>query len=266
MSKFIRFIEALLLPAIAITSLVISLGDMFNIFHLIPAGQIPVLTLLLISMALGSLSFIQNKFNEMQRDIEKLLSKAELERIDKIILQINPELRKVLSDEFFANIPILLKIAMKEHRVQVNDLTNFRFPFKHMLQSYSRATFLSTSSLATSYFWNDSEIVQALTCFIRGGGKIKQIFFVKDLEEMASMEMKVALDILQKIGISVKVVNSANIPPELKKYFFVESRKKIAWETPIYNQGHVGPSVVTSDEQTTTNYYKIFEKLWDSAQ
>src|SRR5713226_4654699 len=133
MSKFMHFIEVLLLPAIAITALVISLGDMFNIFHLIPVGQIPMLILLTTSMALGSLSFIQNKSNEMHRDLERLLSKAELERMDEIIAQIDPDLRKVLSNDYFASILNFLQTAMKDHKVQVNDSTHFRFYFSQML-------------------------------------------------------------------------------------------------------------------------------------
>lgn len=265
MSKFIRFIEAMLLPAIAVISLAVSLADLFNIFHLIPLAQIPMLIMLITSMALGSLSFIQNKCNEMHHDLQRLLAKAELERMDEIIAQINPDLRKVLSDDYFVNILKFLQTAMKDQRVQVNDPTRFRFYFKQMLQSYPKATFLSTSSLATSYLWNDKEIEHALTCFINGGGKIKQILFVKDLEELASVEMKAVLDLLEEIGIIVRVVNSAHIPPDLKKYFFVESRKKMAWEIPVDNQGHVGSSVVTTDEQTIVNYYKNFEKLWESA-
>lgn len=265
MSKFIRLIEALLLPAIAIISLVVSLGDLFNVFHLVPLGQIPLLIMLITSMGLGSLSIIQNKSNEMQRDLERLLAKAELERMDEIIAQISLDLRKVLSDDYFASILKSLRVAMKEQRVQVNNPTRFPFYFKQMLQSYPKATFLSTSSLATSYLWNDEEIEYALTCFIHGGGRIKQILFVKDLEELASVEMKAVLDLLEKIGITVRVVNSSYVPSNLKKYFFVESRKKIAWEISVDNQRHMGSSVVTADEQTTTNYYKIFEKLWENA-
>jgi len=261
MPKFIHLTETLVLPVTALSSSVISLGDMFNIFHLIPASQIPWLIVLLIAMGLGSLSLIQIRCSEMQHNIDRLLSKAELEDIDEVILQINSELRKVLSDDFFAKIPILLKTAMKEHRVQVNDLNDFHFAFKHMLQSYPRATFLSTSSLATSYLWNNSEIVDAISCFIHGGGKIKQIFFVKSLDELASSEVIAVLDLIQKMGINVKVVNSTHVPAEFKRYFFVESRKKIAWEIPVDNQGHVGSSVLTANEQTITNYYKNFEKL-----
>jgi len=265
MSKFIRLMEALLLPAIAIISLVVSLGDLFSVFHLVQSSQIPMLIMVIMSMALGSLSMIQNKGNEMQRDLERLLAKEELERMDEIIAQMNLDLRKVLSDDYFASILKSLQVAIKEQRVQMNNPTRFRFYFKQMLQSYPRATFLSTSSLATSYLWDDKEIVYALTCFIHNGGRIKQILFVKDLEELASVEMKAVLDLLEKIGITVRIVNSSHVPSDLRKYFFVESRKRIAWEIPVDDQGHVGSSVVTADEQTTANYYKIFVKLWGNA-
>ena len=264
MSKFLHFLEGLLLPAIAVISLAVSLGDLFNVFHLIPLIQIPFLLMLIMSLALTSLGFIQNKCNEIRRDVEMLLAKAELERMDEIIAQINPDLRKVLSDDYFTRMTHLLHTAMKERRVEVDDLINFRFYFEQMLQSYPKATFLSTGSLAISHLWNDSEIEHALTAFIQGGGRIKQVFFVKSLEDRASIATKEALDLLERIGITVIVVNSSHIPSDLKKYFFVESRKKVAWEIPVDNQGHVGSSVVTADEQTIANYTKIFAKLWDN--
>lgn len=266
MPKFMRAIEGLLLPTIALVSLAVSLGDMFNLFHLVPVGQMPLLILLIVSMGLGSLSVIQNKCNEMRQDLERLLAKAELEQMDEIISQINLDLRKVLSEDYFVNTLKSLQMAMKERRVQLNDPNLFSFSFKQMLQSYPKATFFSTSSLATSYLWNDRAIEQALTCFIHGGGRIRQIFFVKSLEELASVEVVEVLKLLRTIRIDVQVVDSTHIPADFKKYFFVESKRKIAWEIPVDNQGHVASSVVTADEQTIANYAKIFEKLWRNSR
>jgi hypothetical protein len=64
----------------------------------------------------------------------------------------------------------------------------------------------------------------------------------------------------------VRVVNSASIPNDFKKYFLVESRKKIAWEIPVDHAGHVGSSVITANKQVTANCCTIFEKLWSDVQ
>ncbi len=266
MTKFMRFIEVLLLPTIAIVSLVVSLGDIFNFFHLIAASQVPMIILVITSMGLGTLAAILNKSNETQGKLENLLSKAEMEQMEEIIMHINPDLRKVLGNNFFSGMFHTLQIAMKDSKVQVNDSSSFRLNFKRMLKAYSTATFLSTSSLATSYLWNEKDMEDALARFISEGGKIKQIFFVRSLEEAASAEMQVTLDLLKKIGISVRIVDSTRIPASLKQYFIVESRKKIGWDIPVNDRGHVGLSVITANAAVTANYCKIFETLWESAE
>ncbi|HEU5378768.1 MAG TPA: hypothetical protein VFV38_25375 [Ktedonobacteraceae bacterium] len=262
MSKFMQTIEWLLLPTIALVSLAVSLGDLFDLFHVIPAGQIPLLVLLITSIGLCLLGVIQNKCNEMRHDLGRLLARSELEQIDKIISQINLDLRKALSEDYFANTLKSLQTAMKEQHVQISDISILSSSFKQILQSYTRTTFLSTSSLATSYLWNNREIERALTCFIQGGGRIRQLFFVKSLEELASVEVNDALKTLQKLHIDVQVVDSTHIPADFKKHFFVEAKRKIAWEIPVDSQGHVASSIVTADEQAITTYANIFETLW----
>lgn len=264
MTKFIRFIEVLLLPAIAIVSLVVSLGDVFNFFHLIPASQVPMIILVIMSMGLGALAVILSKCNEMLSKLETLLSKAELEQMQEIITHINPDLRKVLGNNFFSGMFHTLQMAMKDSKVQVSDGSSFRLNFKHMLKAYPTATFLSTSSLATSYLWNEKDMQDALTRFIHEGGKIKQIFFVQSLEEAASAEMQVTIDLLKKIGITVRIANSTRTPANLKQYFIVESRRKIGWDIPVNDQGHVGLSIITANATVTANYCKMFETLWES--
>jgi len=266
MTKFMRFIEALLLPTIAIVSAVISLGDVFNVFHLIPSNQVPMIILVITSMGLGTLAVIMNKCNEMQDKLENLLSKAELEQMKEMITHINPDLRKVLGNNFFSGMFHTLQTALKESKVQLSDSSTFRLNFKHMLRAYPKATLLSTSSLATSYLWNEKDMEDALARFIHEGGKIKQIFFVRSPEEAASPEMQVTLDLLKKIGITIRIVNSTRIPANLKQYFIVEARRKIGWDIPVNDQGHVGLSVITANPAVTANYCKIFETLWEIAE
>jgi len=266
MAKLMRLIESLFLPAIAIVSLVVSLGDVFNFFHLIPANQVPMLILVLLSMGLGTLVAILNKCNETANKMEHLLSKAELEQMEAIIAQINPDLRKVLGDSFFAGMFHTLQTAMQESKVQVNDSNSFRLNFKHMLRAYPTATFLSTSSLATSYLWNEKDMQEALARFIRDGGRIKQIFFVHGPEEAAKPSMHVTLDLLKGIGITVRIVDSTHVPANLKQYFIVESRRKIGWDVSVSDQEHGGMSVITAAPAITENYCKTFETLWESAE
>ncbi|MGB8346479.1 MAG: hypothetical protein WCD86_16460 [Ktedonobacteraceae bacterium] len=198
----------------------------------------------------------------MQHACEQLLSKTELECIHEFIGQINLELRKVAGDDCFTSMFFSLQRAMNVREVQVSDLTTFRLDFKRLLKEYPRATLFSTSSLATFHLWSEKSLVEELTRFIHEGGGIKQILFVKSLEEMASVEIEAMIDLLNRIGITARIVNSTRLPFHLKKHFIMESQKKICWEIPVNEQGQVGASVLTTDEQVIANYEKIFEKLW----
>lgn len=258
------FIDGLFLPAIAIVSLFVSLGDVFNFFHLIPVNQVSMVILVLVSMMLGALAFIQNKCNEMQHLLKQILLKAEQEQLKESLAHISPNLLKVVGDDYFSGMFDAMDKAIEDSKIYVNDSNNFRLNFKRMLRSFPSSTFLSTSSLATSYLWNEKDMEDALTRFIHEGGKINQVFFVRSAEEGASKEMQVTLDLLKKIGITVRIIQSEGIPAHLKRYFIVESHKKIGWDIPINDQGHVGLSVITANETATTNYCKMFEMLWES--
>lgn len=206
------------------------------------------------------------KFKELQRELEQLLKKSNFERMEEIIKLTNPELHTVLGSDYFSIIHHSLQLAIKEGTIEVNDLTSFRLYFKQILRAHPGATFDSTSSLATSYLWNEREMKEAMRTFINNGGKIEQVFFVKGLEEMASPELETILDSLQKIGINIRIVSSTHVPAALKKYFFVEENKKIAWEIPIDDHGRAGTGMITTNALLMADFLRIFDNLCQSSQ
>lgn len=266
MSKLLHLIEVLLIPLIAMISMVVSLGDLFDIFHLVSTSRLPMLILLIMSMALGSLSFIQSKCNEMQREIESLSSKMDLERMSKLLGQIDPDLRKVLNDDYFLSKLGFLQTAVVESKVHLNEVAHFRFYFQQTLHCYPKATFFLTSSIATSYLWKDTDIENAFIHFIRGGGKVKQIFFVKSSEECNSPDVQAILEHQRDIDIEINVINSTSIPGDLKKYFLVESERRLAWELSVDEEGHLREGVVIANKQIAADYCKVFERLLSNTQ
>jgi hypothetical protein len=260
MKRFTKVIESMLTPTIAIICLFVSLGDFFGLFNLIPANRIPVLTLLLVSLALSALSIVHSKSAQAQHDVERLLSKIEPEHMDRVLQQIDPHLRKVLKDDYFLDILEFFQTAVEQSKVQLNDVTRFRFYFVRTLQCYPKSTFLST----VPYLWKDPIIEEAVARFIQKGGKIEQVFFVKDDQECSSPPLQAVLDHQEKIGVKVHIVNSIATPGDLKKNFIVESKGKIAWETHIHDGGHLGSSTVTTNKHLTVSYCRIFEKLRES--
>ncbi len=255
-----RLIEGLLLPVIALTTLLLSLADLFGFLPIIPASYIPMLTLSIVSLILSSQMFIQRSSTETREQTQRLLSKLVLEQMAKEVLeQIDPALRKVFKDDYFLNLIEFLQIAIKENKVQMNNIEHLRHYYIRTLRRYPRGKFLSTQCSRAFNLWNDPVIEEETASFIRKGGKVERVFLVKDAQELTSQDIQEMVEQQRKIGVQVHIVNSGGTPPELKKNFIVESRGKIAWEI-HENGGHIG-AMVTTNKQLVTSYYHIFEKL-----
>ncbi len=265
MTRLIKLIEELLFPIIAIASLLVSLADLFGLFHLIPAGTVPMLTLLLVSLALNSLVVIQKRTNEILERTQLLLSGIAIEQMAKeTIVQIDPCLRKVMQDDYFFDIVGFLSTAIKENKVPVNDIARLRYYYNRTLQCFPRAIFLSTNSVSAFSLWKDHAIEKATTDFIRNGGKMKQIFFVKKAQEHSLPATQTMIAHMQKMGVQLHVVNGADTTVDLKKNFIVESKGKIAWEVLVDDGEHVGSSILSANKNLTIGHCRAFEKLLKS--
>jgi hypothetical protein len=259
-----RWIEGLLLPVISITALLLSLTDVFGFFPFLPTSRIPALTLSIVSLVLTSLMFIQRRSTEIQEQTQRLLSRMVLEQMtNEVIEQIDPALRKVFKDDYFKEVIGFLLTAVKESKVQVNDITRVRYYYIRTLRQYSKATFLSTQCLSSFNLWDDPVIEEATASFIKAGGKVERIVFVKDASELDSEQVEKTIERQRKIGVRVHIINSAVIPADLKKNFIVESRGRIAWDIHADNSEHIR-AMVTTNKQLATSYYHNFEKLRES--
>jgi len=260
MLKLARFIEGLFLPTVAIACLIISLADLFDIFHFI-GDRLPMLTLLLVSLAITSVSSVQGKCIEMCHTIQQLVSEVELEELGSVVEHIDPNLRKVLEDDYFLDIVNFIQMAARERNVHVNDWARFCHYYVRTLQLFPKTTFLSVSTSITSNLWKEAVIADAMARFIKGRGKIKQVFILGDAKELALPEVKAVLTHLQTIGVQVSIVFHASTPNELKKNFIVESQGKVGWEMQLDREGSVTTSIVTTNQEKTASYRKTFEKL-----
>ncbi len=264
MPKRIRFIEELLPPLIAAAVLLVSFADLFGLLSLIPPGRIPMLTLLLMSLALNSLVLIQRRIAEMKEQVQHLVLKIALEHMGgEVLEQVDPILRKVLKDDYFLDVMAFLLTAVKESKVQVNDIVRLRHYYIRTLQSHPKATFLSTHPLMASQHENQL-IEKAIANFIAKGGKMKHIIFVRDVQELSLPILQARVARLRQMGVQVHFVNGSTLPGDLRKNFLVESHGKIAWEMHVDHDGHVISGTVSANKQTNATYCHIFEKLLES--
>jgi hypothetical protein len=260
----VRFIEELLPPVIAATALLVSFADLFGLFSLVPPSRIPMLTLLLMSLSLSSQVIIQRHISEMKEQVQHLVLKIALEHMGgELLEQIDPGLRKVLKDDYFLDVLTFLLTAIKEKKVQVNDIVRLRHYYIRTLESYPKATFLSTHPSTASEHENQ-RIEKAIASFIRKGGKMKHIIFVRDAQELSLPPLKEKVTYLQQLGVQVHFVNSSTLPGDLRKNFLVESHGKIAWEMHVDHDGHVISGTISANKQTNASYCHIFEKLLES--
>jgi len=248
MSHMFSMFEKFLLP-VAVVSVLVSVGDLSGLFHLLSATQVTFVLLMVTLLTLGTAGFIQNRYDRLRH-------------MDTVMLRIDPNLRKVWGDNYLAQMSTLLHTAVTERRVEVDNLALY---FQRLLQAYPGAVFLSTCAPRVAHLWTGKEVAQALGSFIQAGGQVKQLFFVQSLEDEASVELRVTLERLRKIGVCVQVVDGARCPCSLSPFFFVESHRHIAWEIPLDQQGRIGASVLTADEQTIGRHIELFTHLWESS-
>ena len=261
MLKRVRFIEELLPPVIAATALLVSFADLFGLLSLISPSRIPMLTLLLMSLALSSLVLIQRRMSEIHEQVQHLVLKIALEHMGgELLEQIDPALRKILNDDYFLDVLAFLLTSIREKRVQVNDIVRLRHYYIRTLESYPKATFLSTQPSTASQHENQ-RIEKAIANFICKGGKMKHIIFVRDAQEFTLPKLQEKAARLRQLGVQVHFVNSSMLPGDLRKNFIVESHGKIAWELHVDHDGHVISGTISANKQTNASYCHSFEKL-----
>lgn len=260
MSRVSRLIDGLHLLILAITGIVFAVADLLGLPRLM-GDRLPMLTLLLVSLALASVSRLLRNDVSMHADIRRLLLEVELEKLDKVVEQIDPNLRKVFEDDYFMTVLNFFQLAVRDQCVHVDDWARFYHYYVRILRIFSKKTLFSVSTSITSDLWQNPMLVDAMAQFIKGRGKIRQIFFLKDIQELDLPTVQTVLASLKAIGVQVSIVLNGSTPHGLRKNFVVESKGKIGWEIHLDAEGNLTTAIVTTNQQTTASYLKTFGKL-----
>ena len=259
MSKILSIIESMLLPTIAVLCLAISLADLFDLLHFL-GNRVPMLTLLLVSLVLSSVSFVQARCNQLQEEVQRLQAKKQLENLDGIVEQIDPKLRDVFNNAYFIETLDFLHTAVQESKVRVRDAARFRHYYARTFQLYPRKTFYAACTLVTAHIWQDQLIENALKHFTKSGGKVHLLFLLKNAKELATPEVEAVLTRLQAVGVKVLIAYHSSTPQELKKNYLVEAKGRIAWDMDLDDEGNVASSTLTTSKKLTAHYKHMFEK------
>ena len=204
MPKFMQRVERLFLPIIALIAFVCSVISYFPPFsNLLTQNNIASTVLLLVALILGSIAFIQSKITELQQNLDRISSAAEIAQLQTSLKQMNPMLRKIFEDRLLQLIA-RVKEAVKDEKVTVDSGEQYRHYYISTLRAFPGATFHAAGFLKMSYLWNDLDVEDAIKDFIqKSGGKLTRIFFVRDTDDLNAPEIQEVLNRQCKIGVEV---------------------------------------------------------------
>lgn len=265
MDRLSKLAEILLTPAIIIASLAISLLDFSGLLGSSSwmSQHLPSITLVLLALTLSSVSILQGKHGALHRDVQFVLSDVEFARMRRSLEQLDPNLRKVFGDDF-TDLMISFKLAIEAKKIAVNSGSRYRYFYIRTLQCYPKASFLATSFPRATYLWKDLAVEEAVKAFIRNGGKMTRIFFIRDAHELTSSEVQEVLTRQCKIGVKVYTVYANTVAYDLQKNFLVEAKGRIAWETFMHDNQKLGSCIATADTTETQKYCQIIKRLQES--
>lgn len=244
----------------------ISLFDLFGFLDEISwlHQRILTLTLLMVCLTLGHIiSGVTEKLDAIETLFLDMRTRIELDTIAKIISlrkQLDPNL-EIVFGEHVSELLTNVEKALKEQQIQFHDVDLHRYFFKRTLNAYSRAVFFATSLPYERFFWKNKPMEQAMTNFIARGGKIRRIFFIKNQEELNIQEVRDILYIQYNTGIEVFITDATHVPSHLKRFFLVEAKGRIAWESFIGPGERINNIIATSSPESIKNYLRLFDEL-----
>jgi hypothetical protein len=265
-------IEIYVLYASASLSALIAVLDVFGLLDRLGfpalASRVPIVTLLLLSLACGTIAGIWRRQEVAEQLIRELLTawrSDTVERIAALRRQISPSLEAVFGDQI-SEMLVSLTSAINDQRIDLYDLDLFRFFYKRTLEAFPHATFLATSLPYQRYFWRNPPIEDAIARFVADGGKMQRIFLIYDPAELRKSEVKEVMQRQVETGVDVYISDARKIPTNLRRLFVVEEEGRIAWEVNIGPDSRINRVIATSDPASIASYQRTFKELFELAE
>lgn len=264
MHKGPHSVQSTILFLVATICIVLDVGDAFNLFNSLPASYISLLLLFLQALMLSSLALLLNHLADLSKDIRKSAREDDIAYLRRSYMQVGENLRLVLGDDFFTELLSPLQIALKEQEVFFRESTQFRYYYVSTLENYASETFLCSTTLKTLSLWLDPGISTINANFIKNGGKIQQIVFVKSEDNLSSTEFQQFLANQQSIGVDVSIATMtvdlhALMFEFLRKNIIVGARTTIAWEVFIDENGAIGPSKLMINPSKIDDHRRVLK-------
>ena len=240
-----KHLEVVTFTVAAVGSIVIALLDLFGFLHSESwkwlAERIPTISLLLSGMILAALGGVVTGYPSLRRFLHP--------NIDSIL---GPHISDMLEQ---------LSRVLRYKTFDLTDLELYRALYKRTLDTYKGAHFLATSIPSAKFFWKNQSTEQAISTFIRSGGKMTRIFFLSSPDEAKHEEARKILLTQCEAGVQVYTSLVSGVPGPLRRFFLVDTEGRIAWEPSRGPDNTITGIVMTADADTTTSYLRLFREL-----
>jgi hypothetical protein len=190
------------------------------------------------------------------RDVERA---SDLEHFHHLRGQLDRNLEKIFGDHVQSELNSISQ-ALTSRRITVTDLDEFRSLYKATLLQFSKDEFWATSLPSKAYFWRDPSVDSAIAAFTKNGGRMTRVFFVDDPDHLDPD----ANDIIARqlhAGVTVYVVKSTEVPPDLSSLFLVDVNEPLAWQASTNGSQRMTLVTATANSDDVELYRKHFQGL-----
>lgn len=270
--RLLEFFESAIIVLAALLAFTVSLLDLFGILDSVPAitSRVPILTLLLLSLALGVSFILRTRIDviedirtgliETKQDISLVLSKNVLSDIEGSLGRIDTDLRLVFESDIRELLGSIV-LAIQDKSIRITELERYRYYYIRALANFPHSTIMATSIPSSLYFWKNPAVENAIAAYIKQGGTFKRIFFLDHAEDVLRSEVQEILRKQLEIKVEAYIVPVSAVPPQLATLFVVESRGRIGWQVYTDDNRRITSVVATTDQNTTRRFLELFEKL-----
>jgi SAM-dependent methyltransferase len=144
------------------------------------------------------------------------------------------------------------------------DKTKFRILYSDTLRAYPKSQVFATSYPSARYFWSNSDTEQAMRTFVRNGGEMTRIFFLKNAAEANDPEANLILSRQKEINVDVRTLVASAVPQEWQKIFLVVvegDEERIGWELTLSRELDIEKAVVTWERGKIQQLRDLFRKI-----
>src|SRR6266487_5153369 len=169
-----------------------------------------------------------------------------------------------LHRRFFTGLLSPLQIALEEQVVHFREGNQFRLYYASTLKNYASETFLCSTTMKTFSIWLDTSISAANARFIKAGGKIRQIVFIKSGDDVSSVEFQKFVLHQKSIGVEIFIASMSMdthvlMIELLRKDLFVGTRAPVAWEVFVDDSENIGLSVLIVNPSKIEDYRRVLD-------